>query len=90
MIPGLPSVGGGELLILLAVILLLFGAKRIPDLARSLGKGVREFREGISAAAGDDKDEVRDREKAEEKPSLEGSAHDEIPRVEEVGVARTK
>ena len=44
----IPSVGPTELLILLAVVLLLFGAKRIPGLARSLGTGAREFREGIS------------------------------------------
>jgi sec-independent protein translocase protein TatA len=43
MIPGLPQVGGAELM-----ILLFFGAKRIPSLARSLGSGVREFRESVS------------------------------------------
>jgi sec-independent protein translocase protein TatA len=48
MIPGLPSIGGGEILILLAIVLLFFGAKRIPELARSLGKGTREFRKGFS------------------------------------------
>ena len=40
--------GGTELLIILAIILLFFGAKRIPELARSLGKGTREFRKGVS------------------------------------------
>jgi sec-independent protein translocase protein TatA len=48
MIPGLPQVGGMELLILLCIILLLFGAKRIPNLARSLGSGLGEFRKGAS------------------------------------------
>ena len=48
MIPGLPSIVGGEILILLAIVLLFFGAKRIPELARSLGKGTREFRRGVS------------------------------------------
>ncbi len=38
----LPNVGGGELVILL----LLFGAKRIPELAKGLGTGIREFRKG--------------------------------------------
>lgn len=46
--------GGLELLVMVAVVLLLFGAKRIPELARSLGGGVRQFREGIS---GDDSGE---------------------------------
>jgi sec-independent protein translocase protein TatA len=49
MIPGLPQVGGTELVILLVVILLFFGTKRIPSLARSLGGGIREFRKGASA-----------------------------------------
>ena len=48
MIPGLPSIGGGEILIILAIVLLFFGAKRIPELARSLGKGTQEFRKGFS------------------------------------------
>ena len=48
MIPGLPQIGGVELIILLCIILLFFGAKRIPSLARSLGGGIREFRKGIS------------------------------------------
>ena len=37
-----------ELLILLVVLLLVFGAKRLPEMGRSLGKGMREFKEGIS------------------------------------------
>ena len=49
MIPGLPQVGATELIILLGVILLFFGTKRIPSLARSLGGGIREFRKGASA-----------------------------------------
>ena len=70
-----------HLLMLLVIILLLFGAKRIPDLARSLGKGAREFREGISGAAGEE--EVEDRQKVEEKPSVEGSGRGEMPRGQE-------
>ena len=50
MIPALPQVGSTELLIVLFIILLLFGAKRIPQLARSIGTGSREFRNGISGA----------------------------------------
>lgn len=44
----LPSIGPTETILLVVALLLLFGAKRIPGLARSLGGGVREFREGIS------------------------------------------
>lgn len=38
------SIGGFEWVIVILVVLLLFGAKRIPDLARGLGQGIKEFR----------------------------------------------
>lgn len=38
-----------ELLVLVVVLLLVFGAKRLPEMGRSLGKGMREFKNGISA-----------------------------------------
>ena|SRR5829696_7246606 len=90
MIPGLPSIGGIELIILVGIILLFFGAKRIPDLARSLGKGTREFRKGMSEAAEDEaheKEEERKHKDEKEKPALNGAAaaaghDDEMPRVE--------
>lgn len=41
---GLFDVSGGELLVILLFILIFFGSKGIPDLARSLGKGMREFK----------------------------------------------
>lgn len=37
--------GGPEMLLILFAILLLFGAKKIPELARGLGKGIREFKD---------------------------------------------
>lgn len=95
MIPGLPSVGGTELLILLTIVLLFFGAKRIPDLARSLGKGTREFREGIKGATSDpvkDEDEVGGRkEEDKEKSALgEASSRDASPRAEEEEAEATR
>lgn len=44
----LPS--GSEWLIILLVILLLFGGKKIPELMRGLGKGVKSFKEGVNEA----------------------------------------
>jgi sec-independent protein translocase protein TatA len=44
-----------ELFILLGFVLLLFGPKRLPEMGRSLGKGMREFKDSISGK--DDKDE---------------------------------
>jgi sec-independent protein translocase protein TatA len=42
---GFGSIGMPELLIILLVVLLLFGAKRLPELAKGLGKGIREFKD---------------------------------------------
>jgi sec-independent protein translocase protein TatA len=42
------GLGGQEILIILFVVLLLFGAKKIPELARGLGKGIREFKDASS------------------------------------------
>ncbi len=67
--------GGMELLILLVIILLFFGARRVPELARSLGRGKREFHKGIEEAEAEEKE----REKAEasqdkkESPASEGA-----------------
>lgn len=41
----LGGLGTGEIVLLVLVILLLFGAKRIPDLARGIGKGIKEFKD---------------------------------------------
>lgn len=48
MIPCLFNLGTGEIIIILVVVLLLFGAKRIPELARGLGRGVNSFRKGLN------------------------------------------
>lgn len=40
------NIGWPEILVILLVLLLFFGAKRLPDLARSLGKSLREFKKG--------------------------------------------
>jgi sec-independent protein translocase protein TatA len=66
--------GGTELLIILAIILLFFGAKRVPQLGRSLGQSIREFRKGVS----EDPDRKEDRaqqlhDEDREKPPLNGS-----------------
>lgn len=39
------NMGGGEIMLILAVVLLLFGGKKLPELARGLGKGLRDFKD---------------------------------------------
>ena len=49
------NLGTGEILIIVLVILLLFGAKKIPELAQGLGKGMREFKKSLK----DVEDEIK-------------------------------
>ena len=48
------GIGVWELAILLLVVLLVFGPKRLPEMGRSLGRGMREFKDSISNKGGDD------------------------------------
>jgi sec-independent protein translocase protein TatA len=48
------TIGAPELLIVLVVVLLVFGSKKVPELARSLGQSVKEFREGSREGSRDD------------------------------------
>jgi len=41
-------IGSGELIIILCAVLLLFGGKKLPEFARSLGQGIREFKKACS------------------------------------------
>jgi sec-independent protein translocase protein TatA len=54
--------GGQELLIIFLIIVLLFGANKLPELARSMGKAKKEFKNGM-------KEEEEEEEKKEETPS---------------------
>ena len=61
------SFGPTELIIVLVIVLLIFGPKRLPGLGRSLGSGMREFKDSITG-----KDDGRDDDdEAEERPALE-------------------
>ncbi len=68
--PAMPfGIGIWELLILLLVLLLVFGPKRLPEMGRQLGKGMREFKDSVSGKYDDD-DETVD-EAAELPPAVE-------------------
>ena len=47
--------GTGEIILIVLVVLLLFGGKKIPELMKGLGKGVRSFKEGKNEKLDDDK-----------------------------------
>lgn len=62
IIPFIFGINGWEWLIIFLVVLLLFGARRIPDLMRSLGRGVKEFKKGINDASSELDDIKKDLE----------------------------
>jgi sec-independent protein translocase protein TatA len=61
------DLGAPELIIILAIVLLLFGGKRLPELSRSLGSSMREIRKGLNGS-GDEKSQ-----KESEKPRSESA-----------------
>ena len=44
----LGNLGAGEIIVIALIVLLLFGGKKIPELMKGLGKGVRSFKEGVN------------------------------------------
>jgi sec-independent protein translocase protein TatA len=64
------NVGSIELLVVLAIALVVLGPNRLPDAARAVGRGMREFKDSLSALGGDDDDARRDDER--ESPPLPG------------------
>ena len=52
------NIGIGEILIVLAIALIVIGPKKLPEVGRSLGRGIREFKESIGGARNDDDDDV--------------------------------
>jgi sec-independent protein translocase protein TatA len=68
LLPLIGSLGTPELLIILAVVILLFGANKLPDLARGSGRALRIFKSEVSSL---DDDEVKDDVKTPEQLELE-------------------
>jgi len=54
------NIGPGELIVVLIIALIVLGPKKLPDMAKSLGHGMREFKDSVSGISA--KDDDRDRE----------------------------
>jgi sec-independent protein translocase protein TatA len=67
----MPNIGPMELIIVLVVVLMIFGPKRLPQLGRSLGSGMREFKDSVT---GKTKDDERDQLEADARPHGEAEA----------------
>ena len=57
---GMGSLGSGELIIVLIIVLLVFGGSQLPKLAKNLGKAQKEFKDGLSEGMKDDDDTSSD------------------------------
>ncbi len=62
---------GPEWIVVLVVLVLLFGAKKLPELARSVGKSTSEFKKGMSEGASDDEDDTSKDDKPSPTPKAE-------------------
>lgn len=61
------NIGWGEVIIIMIVILLLFGARRIPEVMRSLGQGVREFKKSMNEVTSEIEKQPEEKKPGEEK-----------------------
>lgn len=61
------NLGAGEIILIVLVVLLLFGAKKIPELARGIGKGMSEFKKGLKDVESEIKSADTDIKKVDEK-----------------------
>ena len=65
----MPNIGPLEIVVVLIIALIVFGPKRLPELGRSLGKGIREFKDSVTGNDDDDdEDDVREIERARATP----------------------
>ena len=53
LVPGLLGLGPGEIILILAGILLIFGAKKLPEIMGSFGKGIKEFKKEVDGVGGE-------------------------------------
>lgn len=69
---GMP--GPSELIFIFLIVLLLFGAKRLPELARGLGKSIKEFKRATNEVEEDIKEAMREEETKKQKSSVSSSS----------------
>jgi sec-independent protein translocase protein TatA len=74
----MPNVGPLELAIVLIIALIVFGPKRLPELGRSLGKGIREFRGSLSGEHNDEPEQGRDEIAPPQPPEPAGDGDDTV------------
>ena len=77
----MPSIGPLEIGLILVIVLVVFGPKRLPDLGRSLGSGMREFKDSITGNSKDDDDETSKlNASTAEEPDVAATSDDAVTR----------
>lgn len=73
---GFPSIGPAEIIIVLVIVLIIFGPKRLPELGRSMGRGLREFKSSVSKDVSINEHEPAEVESGSKEKAAEGeTAH---------------
>ena len=70
----MPNIGLPEILVVLVIALIVFGPKRLPELGRSLGKGIREFKGSVTGDKDEDDEDREMRELHQSKAEAEAEA----------------
>jgi sec-independent protein translocase protein TatA len=70
------SIGWQGLVVILIILLLVFGPKRLPEMGRSIGRGMREFKDSLTGSGDDDDDRERRLEAPEDEASVAASARE--------------
>jgi sec-independent protein translocase protein TatA len=78
----MPNVGPLEIAVVLIIVLIIFGPKRLPELGQSMGRGIREFKNSLSGDSKDDKDSP-DEKRRELEASQQAQASRPQPPVSE-------
>jgi len=75
----MPNVGPLEIAVVLIIVLIIFGPKRLPELGQSMGRGIREFKNSISGDSKDDKDSPEEKRRELEASQAAPSAAESKP-----------